>query len=224
MIPRNRRHPARALGGFTLLEVLIVIAIISILVVIAVPSIYKARQQADLAQSRARMISLEDGLSAFHAFDGRNYFPGQDSRGQAKLSGGMVASELLARAMWTPREEDYLDSDTPDGYPSGVYSGYSEDYEIEYEGVDHLPSDAFGSDPMPILYYPARPGTIGRDADAQYKYKDNDDITPDAKQSDFYDFITFQNSKPYAPGKFLLISAGVDRRYFTEDDLTNFER
>lgn len=224
MIPRNTRQPAGAERGFTLLEVLIVIAIISILVVIAVPSIYKARQQADLARSRARMISLEDGLSAFHAFDGRNYFPGQDRRGQDALRNGMTGSELLARAMWTPREEDYLDSDTPDGYPSGVYSGHSTDYEMEYEGVAPLPSDEFGSDPMPILYYPARPGTIGKNADVQYEYNHNETITPDAKRSDFYDFITFQDSRPYAPGKFLLISAGIDRRYFTQDDLTNFER
>jgi prepilin-type N-terminal cleavage/methylation domain-containing protein len=223
VIPRNEKHPAGVARGFTLLEVLIVIAIISILVVIAVPSIFKARQQAYLAHSRARMSALEDGLTAFHAFDGRNFFPGQDSRGLNALK-SMTGSELLARAMWTPREEDYLDSDTPEGYPSGVYTGHSEEYDMEYEGATPLPSDQFGSDPMPILYYPARPGTVGRNADAQYKYNDNKSITTDADQSDFYDFITFQDSQPYAPGEFLLIGAGMDRRYFTQDDLTNFER
>lgn len=228
MTSRKDMQATNLAKGFTLLEILVVIAILGVLMLIIVPSIQSARRSALLLQTEARIQSLEDGIDGFYSFSGRYYYPGQTPRGQNVLGNALTGSRLLAQALWTPREEDYIAADAgdlPGGYPTGAYTGHSDNYEMSYQGVDHLLSDDFSGDLMPILYYPACPGTQGKDADAQYKYKHNQAIsTPGGEEADFYEFISEDGDRPYNPGKYLLIAPGADREYFTADDITNFTK
>ncbi|GAH76853.1 unnamed protein product, partial [marine sediment metagenome] len=103
---------------------------------------------------------------------------------------------------------------------------------------------------LPILYYRANPSGIGLDksgrpVDTIYNYWDNAELVHlrDNSWDDldevkvegiiikpFYDFITDDRVVrpggarpwPYRPDSYILISAGVDGLYGTNDDITNF--
>jgi prepilin-type N-terminal cleavage/methylation domain-containing protein len=101
---------------------------------------------------------------------------------------------------------------------------------------------------MPILYYRANASGIkhdpndlpvpGNDKGQFYNYLDNDELVAlgapgggnHLLDSDkFYevtkdDRITIQAGRPYRPDSYILISAGFDGIYGTEDDIFNFER
>ena len=65
-VPGRRRHRGRA-GGFTLMELLMVVLIIGVLVSIILPTVSKARQQAQAANSRAQLANLATLITAYHA-------------------------------------------------------------------------------------------------------------------------------------------------------------
>ena len=87
--------------GFTLVEIMIVVAIIALLAVIAIPNLMRARLSANqaLAQSTLRTIS-----TAIHNFTADN--------------GGAFPASLAALEATDPK---YLSVD----YGSGLHSGYS---------------------------------------------------------------------------------------------------
>jgi prepilin-type N-terminal cleavage/methylation domain-containing protein len=101
---------------------------------------------------------------------------------------------------------------------------------------------------MPILYYKADTSGIkhdpndlpisGDDKGQFYNYLDNDELvvlgapgggTHLLDGEKFYELtkdnrITIQAGRPYRPDSYILISAGFDGLYGTEDDIFNFER
>ncbi|MBA7642647.1 hypothetical protein ES703_50347 [subsurface metagenome] len=88
----------------------------------------------------------------------------------------------------------------------------------------------------PILYYRANTSSktisIGRTDSRIYNSEDNaalvelnNPVTPDPLLSNFYDYIIDPKmtiSWPYRPDSYILISAGVDGLYGTNDDICNF--
>lgn len=63
--------------GFTLIEVLVVVAIIALLVAILLPSLARARDQAQAAVCKTRLDQLYKG-HVFYGQDNRQYFPHPD--------------------------------------------------------------------------------------------------------------------------------------------------
>jgi prepilin-type N-terminal cleavage/methylation domain-containing protein len=105
--------------GFTLVELLTVIAIISLLIGILVPSVSKARDSAKNARTRAIMKNMGDGLELFvnensAELRGQNY-PSSRAGDDPTESGNNIdiGSEDMSGAQWVVR---YLMGKRLDGY------------------------------------------------------------------------------------------------------------
>src|SRR5438046_1740734 len=74
MCPRQVSRPS---PGFTLIEILVVVAIIALLISILLPSLSKAREQARALVCKTRLTQLYRG-HVFYAADNKGLFPHWD--------------------------------------------------------------------------------------------------------------------------------------------------
>lgn len=198
---------------------LVVVVIIGT-IVLAYPSIRDGLRKLNYApvKTRTRIAELSDGCYRYK--QDYKYYPGQAR--PAEIGGGEGQSsgaQILARAMFTKVE---YNGEVRHGVSN--YATYREDELLDADGIRGLISDMYPHDPMPILYYPSRIAVSGM---AQYVEADNAVHTDAHKGGDFHEFIKdkrFGTDHPQMDGEFLLIAPGADRKYFTEDDLTNWDR
>jgi prepilin-type N-terminal cleavage/methylation domain-containing protein len=201
--------------GFTLIEVLMVIGILGLLLAIILPSVQGSRRYAYELQTEAQIEGFETALWQFHSET--NHYPGQSRAEQDKINDDdWPATEVMARRLWTPRGENW---DGANWEPEEAYAVYNEELVVAAGGFNYCPSDNFGNKPMPLLYYPSVPGTTPADDD-HYRWSNNQAISGPS-EDDFRDLIT-DGGAYYVRDKYLLIGAGIDRKYFTDDDITNF--
>ncbi|MFP4354858.1 MAG: type II secretion system protein [Phycisphaerae bacterium] len=209
-------------AGFTLIELLVVIAILGLLVALIIPSMRRAIMIAKDTKTLAVMAEIKNGLEGFKS-DNEGMYPGQGRPSSDKLK-VMTGSELLARTLFWSKSADNDPFDSP-FKPTSGYMAYNENLVIEYEGQSPLMGDDYDEDDaMPILYYPARLGRVGRTGYlSNYVSGDNGSIDTPSGGS-WGKFVKDGNGNFHNPRSYLLIGAGLDRKYFTDDDHTNFPK
>ena len=198
----TRRSTTRA---FTLIELLVVIAIIMILASILVPGINKAIMMGHVANSRTAIRELSAGAHAYESEYG--YFPGQ-KRGTNLPKGSLALGECV----WGDSGAA-INQFVP--FKEGKVMGTS-------APESRIPSDRF-PDAMPLLYYPSKMGTTADTVAACFTVADNSSLDGSPNLSDYAsEAMNSSLGKPYHYDTFLIIGAGEDREYFTEDDVTNW--
>ena len=109
--PRQMR-----VGGFTLVELLVVVAIITILVGILLPALNYARQQAQSAAKRAQLQGIANAIDSYH--QSFSAYPGyfEDERltdGDVELTGNQnLVLSLLGRVVPQGYSDDPIESFT----------------------------------------------------------------------------------------------------------------
>ena len=119
------RPPARA-AGFTLIEVLIVLAIILMISGLVAVQLFSRRDRADIDQTRINLNTLRDALDAFR-FDFRRY--PTDEEGLAVLWDKAKLDAEADAAAWAGYLQEPLESDVW-GNAWG-YAAQSEDFEAD---------------------------------------------------------------------------------------------
>ena len=222
--------------AFTLIEVLVVVAIIAMLVAITVPAVQQAMDLARNATVKAQLHSLELGLDMFKSdrLAGNGSYPPSNDTNQPSKSGAELLCDFLVGidlkgfdptgnyGLTDPRRPPYIKLETAE----------FEDYGTNPDdGLDYIMKCKWE---MPILYYRATPGeplTSGNVANF-YTEADNESFItsytsgadPYPNTGGFDTYITNPqiSNVPYKADSFILISAGKDKIYGTEDDVKNF--
>ncbi|MFP4052374.1 MAG: type II secretion system protein [Phycisphaerae bacterium] len=215
---------ARPAGGFTLVELLVVIVIILMLMGILVPTVRSVMETITVTEARTRLKTLDQSIQLWGK-QNAGYFPGQILASQSDNPLEVTGSHLAAEALFTAVIEE--DGKEKKVFPSTTAyaefeSGQLMDYEIDGKKTEDVLSDGY-SDAMPILYYPARTDMLGKAE--QYQEDDNaallvhsgDEANTGGKLTD-----VVTGNPPVNNGTYLLIGAGPDRLYFTPDDINNF--
>lgn len=226
-MPRLNHKPA---AGFSLVELLIVIAIISMLVSILMPAVMNAKRLAYKAQTQTRIVELSNGCVAYHSDN--HFYPGQRYVSQWKDTDKLTGSQVLgaylfgytfaeakgdvttkAKGTYAPLAALAADPKTSDLFnPKGMGGSYA----LKDVDAPNSVSDRFGTsmERMPILYYPSRIGVKGV---GQYVFDDNAAYTI-SKTASFTDQTGFENFiKNASTGavvldqQFLLIGANTDK-------------
>ncbi|MBL7133294.1 MAG: prepilin-type N-terminal cleavage/methylation domain-containing protein [Phycisphaerae bacterium] len=219
---------SRAGAAFTLVELIVVMFIIGLLMALLVPTIgYTVRLSLSVG-AKTRVHKLANAAEGYKMKTG--YYPGQRDTSQLDTYTG---SQILAACVFDYLYEyiettpfgDETDPNYPRCYPKSTYCGYEEDESLETLNDEaNTLSDGFWVESMAICYYVSWPGQTGT---GQFHETDNDEYTTGniADGEDFTTFITDPSyGLPYNDKEFLLISAGPDREFFSDDDATNWEK
>ena len=200
--------------GFTLVELLMVIAIIGLLMMILVPAVHTARLQGEVAKAQVRVTELAGACDLYHQDTG--YYPGQDDPGQLLGSSGTyTGSQYLAKVLLVHGGAEFTSGDFLDDGPDDDLSTGGTISDRTSKG-------------MAILYFPARKNLTGLD---QFMYADNDDQWPtdvnDPKHVTLDEFREYiwnpalpldnetPERKPFADGKFIIVAPDYKGEYFT---------
>jgi prepilin-type N-terminal cleavage/methylation domain-containing protein len=243
----KRTSPTPVGQAFTLVELLVVIVIIVVLIGILAPAIMRAMNMIEVAKTQARIAELSQAINSFH--EAKTYYPGQ--RDRDLWSGTYTGSQVLAANLFDydyasitalapllshrfvrPLVEYTYTTVGGNAVVTGIVhrkSGLFDPRQVSTDfSQDARPnsiSDLLGTRPMAILYYPSRETAVGLN---QYVMNDNlaylVPATTSWSNATFQQYITDtrSGSAPYNQGRFLLIGAGVDRRYGTTDDVKNW--
>jgi prepilin-type N-terminal cleavage/methylation domain-containing protein len=242
-----RMRIATPTRGFTLIELLVVIMIIVLLVTMAMPSFMAVRDIANEQTSRTQLRTLANGADSYKSE--YRLYPGQRYPDLLTGSDGdYTGSQYLAASIWDYSYADIHNEtfdDDPNEGPSSRFTSYKVEFLLDWDRASpenrgrNTCSDMYGPEHerMPFLYFPARQGIadVGQfkeDDNAAYLLSSTFDHweRENAESDEWDDFLHdkrggwYEGSirKPYNNGKFLLIGAGSDREYGTEDDIRNW--
>lgn len=235
-MPLDRRRASRQRNpgapAFTLIEMLVVISIIMLLVAISLPGISAVMRQAQGTRTIGRINELKNGIDLYHKEIGA--YPGQQYKRRSwhEMPRGengqwLTGSQWLARAMYTPLTAPDAEDDPLEAFPTSAFCEYKEEHLFADDGREYTLSDRFDK-PMAICYYFSL--RTERTTLDQYQGGINAPHTSGARGGKFEDFIADPTSpdpdhpRPYNNNGYLLIAPGPDRKYFTDDDITNFRR
>lgn len=201
-------------GGFTLVEVLAVLAILGLLMSLAVFSFGRQQERARQTQTTAVITQLEGLIEAYMVKRGG---PPPDSLAALKIRSDNDANEGAEALYAALHHKDYREGASLAEDALGNCDDDSTPTSYHRDGSSFLLEAVDGWD-NPIAYF--SPASYGRQA----RYLLGDPNDPDDPEQ----VVTAQKSEVTGvwakPDKYQLISAGADRTFGTEDDVTNFTR
>ncbi|GAB4165103.1 MAG: hypothetical protein Kow00107_11080 [Planctomycetota bacterium] len=184
--------------GFTLIEILVVIAIIGILVAIILPVLARVKDQAKVTRTSSLITTLTIACDLYYNDWGGVYPPAFDSSGSAQKNGGI---ELLYRALTTREGRSTRD--------------YATDVSIEDIGdVDGDGQrefiDAWGN---PLVYF----DSPNYSKSCEYQAANGVTFTAQPQRNP-------EDNRWYRPGKFMMWSVGKYgiNKNGLEDNINNF--
>ncbi len=210
--------------AFTLLELLIVIAILALLAGIIVPSLMKVRQAGSRVTIEARIAMLSRAAQQYKQLN--QYYPGQRYLRDG-YNGGVswvkTGSQMLALSIFSP-EDDASEFPADSRYCSQFEKELL--FTFENGGTQYQNTLADSSnETAPICYYPCDPRSRDQSAQKQYsKAFDWNKAYTGSTAAEFYAFITDGgdgSDTPRRSNEFLLIAPGPDGEFFTSDDIHN---
>jgi prepilin-type N-terminal cleavage/methylation domain-containing protein len=192
-----------AAAGFTLVELLVVMAVIAILLTLLVPVISSSREQANIVQTNAIIDGVSMALDSYRQV--HNTYPPDQGPGDADKS-----SECLVY------------------YLSGGSIAYNPNTQPDYEWADPLFQDTTGDGSGRMahtIYYEFKRG--------QLEDGDNDNVpelvdpwrirfiynTGSSTNSTYNQY----NAPKHRLRKYDLFSAGPDKEFGTSDDINNWD-
>ena len=136
--------------GFTLVEIMIVVAIIALIAAIAIPNLLRARHNANETAAIGNMKTLVDSLESFRANQAPTSYPGA-----GVTSGGVAVTDLTGLAVTNPA---YIDA----VLASGTRQGYTFTYTPGAARVVSLGGQNFNAyDTYTLTATPVTVGTTG---------------------------------------------------------------
>lgn len=218
LLEHNTKHRCDR-GGFTLVELLVVIMVLGLLATIIVPSVARVRTNTMRSQSKMMVTMIDTGLRMY--FDDHKQYPEP-----AAIKGRIVvAMALTGYGAKADDGEDGLGfriSDGAGGWEKTLYVPYNDTQKLlQDEVVGGVKTgkkigpflDAFDN---PILYY--RYDTVTK----TYKASDNDDLTAKPSVPSY-----MQKGAAFYRTDFVLCTAGSDGVFSStgsSDDVLNFTR
>lgn len=141
---------SRKSKGFTLVEIMIVVAIIALIAAIAIPNLLRARHNANETAAIGNLKTLVDSLESFRANQAPTTYPGA-----GVVSGAIAVTNLAGLANTVP---PYIDA----VLASGTRQGYTFTYTagpvrvVAINGVNFNVYDTYT-----LVVNPVTPGTTG---------------------------------------------------------------
>lgn len=223
----------RRCGGFSLIEMLVTVAVVAVLAAILIPVALRATRTAALSKLQADLQAIGQALEAYRSDHGdyprlNPYTP----PGRVSVDRGSVVLTWALLGPYPAASSAVSVGDGADGLGFRLRAGQGRVYgpylqADRFRLVDFVDAgrtykqlaDGYGT---PILYYPAKPGQRVGPQDARYfglgdtfvfNPSDNPELVPGA-------LLTRLQQAQFS-GAFVLYSAGPDQVFGTKDDVTN---